>query len=131
MNEFDLFQRAVDIEDTNARQLFLKSACSGNPALLRRVESLLESHYGQTQFLETPVAEQIIVHDVLEADEEPQSTVEHSDEHALYGESHEAHDYKYLLDYLNLTFENIKRQLLGAMDVFRCDSGGMDRYLVC
>ncbi len=101
MNEFELFQRALDIEDTDARQLFLKSACSGNPALLRRVESLLESHYGQSQFLETPVAEQIIVHDVLEADEEPQSTVEHSDDNALYGESHEAHGYKYLLDYLN------------------------------
>lgn len=101
MNEFELFQRALDIEDTDARQLFLKSACSGNPALLRRVESLLESHYGQSQFLETPVAEQIIVHEVLEDDEEPQSTVEHSDENALYGELHEAHDYKYLLDYLN------------------------------
>ena len=59
MNEFELFQLALDIEDPAARKLFLRSACEQNREMLIRVEALLESHDGQSQFLNTPVVEQI------------------------------------------------------------------------
>lgn len=59
MNEFELFQLALDIDDPAARSLFLKSACEPNQEMLSRVEALLASHDGQSQFLNTPVVEQI------------------------------------------------------------------------
>jgi eukaryotic-like serine/threonine-protein kinase len=59
MNEFELFQLALDIDDPAARSLFLKSACEQNQEMLGRVEALLASHDGQSQFLNTPVVEQI------------------------------------------------------------------------
>lgn len=59
MNEFELFQSALDIDDPAARSLFLKSACEQNQEMLGRVEALLASHDGKSQFLNTPVAEQI------------------------------------------------------------------------
>ena len=59
MNEFELFQLALDIDDPTARKLFLKSASEQDGLLLSRVEALLASHDGQSQFLNTPVVEQI------------------------------------------------------------------------
>lgn len=59
MNEFDLFQAALDLDDPVARQSFLLSTCGHDPLLLQRVEALLASHNGQTQFLSTPVVEQL------------------------------------------------------------------------
>lgn len=59
MDEFELFQSALDLDDPAARKSFLKSACGPDTELLNRVESLLTSHEGQSQFLETPVIEQI------------------------------------------------------------------------
>ena len=40
MNEFELFQLALDIDDPTARKLFLKSACEQDGLLLIRVEAL-------------------------------------------------------------------------------------------
>ena len=51
MNEFELFQSALDLEDPTARRLWLKSACQHDPEMLSRVEALLASHEGQSQFL--------------------------------------------------------------------------------
>jgi serine/threonine protein kinase len=59
MNEFELFQLALDIDDPAARKLFLTSACEQDREMLFRVEALLESHDGQSQFLNSPVVEQI------------------------------------------------------------------------
>jgi serine/threonine protein kinase len=59
MNEFELFQSALDIEDPSARSRFLKSACAQDAAMLCRVEALLSSHHGQSQFLIAPVVQQI------------------------------------------------------------------------
>ncbi len=101
MNEFELFQRALDIADEDARHRFLNSECSGNSILHRRVIALLDSHFDLSDFLESPVGEQIVAHDGLEGDKEFQSTVKHPDEHLLCGEIHEAIDHKYLLDYLS------------------------------
>jgi len=103
MNEFELFQHALDIEDANERQLFLEAECSGDSALLRRVGSLLDSHYGQSQFLEAPVVEQLIDIKGMPGKEEPQSTVEHSEANSPNYEPHEQVDYQYLLDYLNVS----------------------------
>ena len=59
MNERELFLAALDIDDPAERQAFLQDACSDNPELLRQVESLLASHEAQSQFLDTPVVEQL------------------------------------------------------------------------
>jgi serine/threonine protein kinase len=59
MNEFELFQLALDIDDPAARSSYLKSACEQNGEMLSRVEVLLASHAGQSQFLNTPAVEQI------------------------------------------------------------------------
>ena len=60
MNEFDLFQSALNIEDPKSRKLFLQSQCEHKPELLLRVEALLASHENQSQFLATPVVEQMV-----------------------------------------------------------------------
>lgn len=60
MKERELFLAALEIEDPAARLAHLKTECGDDAALLARVESLLASHEGQSQFLNTPVAEQII-----------------------------------------------------------------------
>jgi serine/threonine protein kinase len=59
MNEFDLFQAALDLDDRAARQSFLQSNCGHDPQLLQRVEALLASHEGKSLFLNTPVVEQM------------------------------------------------------------------------
>ena len=50
---------ALDIDDPTARKLFLMSGCEQDRLLLNRVEALLASHDGQSQFLNTPVVDQI------------------------------------------------------------------------
>ena len=59
MKERELFLAALDIEDHAARQAHLHAACADDAELLARVQSLLASHEGQSQFLNTPVVEQI------------------------------------------------------------------------
>jgi eukaryotic-like serine/threonine-protein kinase len=59
MNDRELFLAALEIEDRQARQAHLQSACAGDPALLARVQSLLASHEGPSRFLNTPVAVQL------------------------------------------------------------------------
>jgi len=59
MSEYELFQSALAIPDPAARQQFLKKSCAQNETLKSRVEALLASHEGQSQFLEIPVVEQI------------------------------------------------------------------------
>ncbi|MCE9525213.1 MAG: protein kinase [Planctomycetales bacterium] len=59
MNERDLFLSALEIEDSAARKAHLESACADDADLLIRVESLLASHDGESQFLQTPVGEQL------------------------------------------------------------------------
>lgn len=58
MNERDIFLSALEIEDPAARQAHVQSACAGDAQLLASVEALLASH-GQSQFLNTPVVEQM------------------------------------------------------------------------
>ena len=89
MNEFELFQSALDLEDPADRKSFLTSACHHEPALLSRVEALLASHHVQSQFLNTPVVQQItdvvegeaastmLLGDASTEDEEPDVTVAH------------------------------------------------------
>ncbi len=59
MNERELFLDALDIDDPAERQTFLQDACSGDVELLQQVESLLASHEVQSEFLDTPVVEQL------------------------------------------------------------------------
>lgn len=59
MNEYELFQSALNIEDPVARAKYLDASCAKNQAMLKRVEALLASHDGQSQFLNTPVVEQL------------------------------------------------------------------------
>ena len=59
MNEFELFQSALDIADPAARKQFLISACDHDAQMLSQVEALLASHEGQSQFLNIPVVVQI------------------------------------------------------------------------
>lgn len=58
MNERDIFLSALEIEDPADRQAHVQSACAGDAQLLASVEALLASH-GQSQFLNTPVVEQM------------------------------------------------------------------------
>jgi hypothetical protein len=59
MNERELFLSALEIENPESRRAHVQSACAGDAALWARVESLLASHEGQSQFLNTPVVEQL------------------------------------------------------------------------
>lgn len=59
MTERDLFLTALEIEDPAERGAFLQKECGDDAELLTRVEALLSSHEGQSQFLRTPVVEQM------------------------------------------------------------------------
>ena len=59
MNEQELFLAALEIDDPAERQAHLQSVCADDPELLQRVASLLASHESQSQFLNTPVVEQL------------------------------------------------------------------------
>lgn len=59
MNERELFLSALEIEDAAAREEYLQSACNGDESRLARIQSLLASHHGESQFLQTPAPEQL------------------------------------------------------------------------
>jgi hypothetical protein len=41
MDEFTLFEKALEITDANQRERFLDESCAGNPAQRQRLEMLL------------------------------------------------------------------------------------------
>jgi serine/threonine protein kinase len=82
VNEFELFQLALDIDDPSARRLYLMSACEQNQEMLGRVEALLASHDGQSQFLNTPVVEQI--GDTTNADPDATGLLANGSAHAAH-----------------------------------------------
>ena len=51
MDERELFLKAVEFDDTNARAGFLDEACAGDPELRRRVDNLLLSYKNACSFL--------------------------------------------------------------------------------
>lgn len=59
MNEQEVFLSALEIEDAEARRVYVQTACADDPELLERVESLLVSHESQSQFLNTPIVDQM------------------------------------------------------------------------
>ncbi|REJ90099.1 MAG: hypothetical protein DWQ34_18090 [Planctomycetota bacterium] len=59
MSERELFLSALEIEDPTARAAHLQAACAGDTELLARVEALLASHESRSQFLNTPVMQQM------------------------------------------------------------------------
>jgi hypothetical protein len=59
MKERELFLAALEIVDSAARPAHLQAECAGDAELLARVEVLLASHEVQSQFLNTPMVEQI------------------------------------------------------------------------
>lgn len=71
MNERELFLSALEIDDPQARQAHLESACAGDVGLLARVTALLASHEGDSRFLNIPVVQQI----ADEAAEGPEGTI--------------------------------------------------------
>ncbi len=54
MTEESLFAAVLERADPAARAAFLDGACAADPALRRRVEALLEAHFGSVGFLERP-----------------------------------------------------------------------------
>jgi serine/threonine protein kinase len=59
MTEREIFLSALEIADPAAREAHVHSACEGDTALLARVEALLTLNDSQSQFLETPVMQQM------------------------------------------------------------------------
>ncbi|MBS0263755.1 MAG: SUMF1/EgtB/PvdO family nonheme iron enzyme [Planctomycetes bacterium] len=59
MKDREIFLSALEITDPAARQEHLQRACGDDHDLLARVAALLASHEGPSQFLKTPVVEQI------------------------------------------------------------------------
>ena len=54
MTERDLFIAALQKEDAGQRREYLREACGPNPALLERVEGLLQVYEDADSFLESP-----------------------------------------------------------------------------
>jgi hypothetical protein len=59
MNARQIFEAALDINESEMRSAYLDSACKNNTALRTRVEALLSSHECQSQFLKVPALEQM------------------------------------------------------------------------
>ena len=59
MNERQIFETALDINESEVRSTYLDTACGNNTALRTRVEALLSSHECQSQFLNVPALEQM------------------------------------------------------------------------
>jgi hypothetical protein len=66
MREREIFLRALEADDADARAAYLDSACAGRPALRDRVEALLRSHAEADTFLEVPAMEQMAAADGAE-----------------------------------------------------------------
>src|SRR5947209_4842240 len=60
MTEETIFTAALEKGSPAERAAFLDEACSGDPALRRRVEALLKSHTDPGGFLETPAVERAV-----------------------------------------------------------------------
>jgi serine/threonine protein kinase len=117
MNEFDLFQKALDIEDANKRKEFLDVVCRDDTTMLHRMESLLESHFGNSQFLAAPVAEQIIDAQARAADTETQSTLDHSESDCSKRPEQAQDDCSQPLDYLSMSHKPGSLGRLGHYEV--------------
>ena len=52
MNERTLFEKAMDLEDRDARAAYVEEACGEDETLKARVEALLRSHEDPGGFLE-------------------------------------------------------------------------------
>jgi formylglycine-generating enzyme required for sulfatase activity/serine/threonine protein kinase len=59
MLERQLFESALEIADTQARQAFLDDACHGDGELRAKVDALLKSHAAAGSFLDIPAADQM------------------------------------------------------------------------
>lgn len=59
MTEESIFAGALERQDPAERQVFLDQACAGDEKLRRRVEALLGSHEGASDFLRRPVLDQL------------------------------------------------------------------------
>ncbi len=51
MNERTIFEKAMDLEDPEARAVYITEACGEDEALKARVEALLRSHEDPGGFL--------------------------------------------------------------------------------
>ncbi len=74
MNEREIFQGALDHSDPAQRQTYLDQSCGTDAALRARIEALLASHVGASQFLNVPALEQL----KPPADGRPHQTVDFS-----------------------------------------------------
>jgi serine/threonine protein kinase len=54
MSERDIFLAVIDLPDERSRSAYLDAACGGDPALRRRIESLIQSHDSADSFLDAP-----------------------------------------------------------------------------
>ena len=52
MNERSIFEKALDLEDREARAAYIEEACGGDETMKARVEALLRSHDDPGGFLE-------------------------------------------------------------------------------
>ncbi len=59
INERQIFEAALDINESEMRSAYLDTTCGNNTALRTRVEALLMSHESQSQFLNVPALEQM------------------------------------------------------------------------
>ena len=75
MNEQELFLSALEIEDAEARRAHVLTACVDDPELLKRVESLLAAHESHSQFLNTPVVDQMSEEPLEQPSEEFDATM--------------------------------------------------------
>ena len=54
MNEREIFEKALDLSDRDARAAFLDVACGGDREMRDRVDALLQSHEEAGSFLKGP-----------------------------------------------------------------------------
>jgi hypothetical protein len=59
MTERELFVAALERDDPAERATFVDQACGADASLRQRVEALLRSHEGATDFMDVPVVEQL------------------------------------------------------------------------
>lgn len=62
MNEREIFEQAIEIQIPAERQAFLDQACGGDAKLRAQLDQLLASHQMTSQFMNTPLVEQLNPH---------------------------------------------------------------------
>ncbi len=87
MQEREIFLCALEIDDPKARAAHLSAACAGDAELQARVESLLASHEGPSQFLKTPAVRQLADDSETDID----ATILHGDGSACDEEAGDMH----------------------------------------